>query len=307
MDHHENAGDGEMRQTAYTTARIAEHKAFENALRASQADAEMAASLLSKIKVAHHHTREYLNAAYTAIHRANELEVSVARLTDENRVLRRHYDQFQRIREQYDSLSEAFKKRETKLTETADALRQSASAAKLENIDLGAKLNAALVEQQEIMNTLASTNLQMEGVSRENEMLREKQVNLLADNDQAARRRAEAERKVEELSAAHSRDKTANAELNAKLAMAEAERQRLQKQLDAVTVALTETKETLSVLEVEATEQAKRHDASIMALRAERDSLMSRLSTRVEKIGDADPTEEITSIAQVRRRAKNAA
>ncbi|HTV70607.1 MAG TPA: hypothetical protein VMF90_18920 [Rhizobiaceae bacterium] len=301
------SGEEGSRQTPYTVSRLAEHKAFENVLRQTQNDTEMAASLLSRIKVAQHHTREYLNAAYTAIHRANELEVSVARMTDENRVLRRHYDQFQRIREQYDSLTDAFKKREAKLTETADTLRQSASAAKLENIDLGSKLNAAIVEQQEIMNSLAAANLKLESISRENEMLREKQVNLAADNDQASRKRAEAERKAEEVGAAQSRSREQISEMNAKLAMAEAERLRLQKQLDAVSAALTETKETLATLEIDAAEQAKRQDANIQSLKTERDSLMARLTARAEKEGEEGSPDAVTHIAHARRRAKSAA
>jgi hypothetical protein len=91
--------------------------------------------------------------------------------------------------------------------------------------------------------------------------------------------------------------------------MVEAERQRLQKQFDTVSSALTETKEVLAALETDSAEQAKRQDARIQSLKAERDSLMARLAVRREKSSEepSASTDSVTHIAHARKRAKSAA
>lgn len=265
------------RTTAYAQARLAEFAAFENLQHDTQAELELMSGALAKIKSAQHQAREFLNSVHSGIHRSNELELSVAKLTAENRLLYRQAEHVKRLRSRHEALVGAYKNRETKLLDNAETLRSALAAAKLEVVEAKGAITALEAERRETMNALAAATSQAERTARENEVLREKHINLSADLEAVSRKRTEAERRVDEFAAIHSRDTAEIAELRAKLGSADAERQRLQKQNDALQARLTEVNETLHALEREMEEQAQRHDLGLQGLRGERDTLAARL------------------------------
>jgi len=265
------------RTTAYAQARLAEFAAFESLQHDTQTELELMSGALAKIKSAQHQTREFLNSVHSGIHRTNELEISVAKLTAENRLLYRQAEHVKRLRSRHEALVGAYKSRETKLLDNAESLRNALAAAKLEVVEVKGAIGALEAERRETMNALAAATSQAERASRENEVLREKHINLSADLEAVSRKRTEADRRVDEFAAIHSRDAAEIAEIRAKLGSADAERQRLQKQNDALQARLTEMSETLAGLEREMEEQAQRNDLGLQGLRTERDTLAARL------------------------------
>ncbi|HEV7251794.1 MAG TPA: hypothetical protein VGN97_01645 [Mesorhizobium sp.] len=273
----EEAEQEAPRTTAYAQARLAEFAAFESLQHDSQAELELMSGALAKIKSAQHQTREFLNSVHSGIHRTNELEMSVAKLTSENRLLYRQAEHVNRLRSRHEALVGAYKNREAKLLDNAEGLRSALAAAKLEVVEAKGAIAALEAERRETMNALAAATSHAERTARENEVLREKHINLSADLEAVSRKRTEAERRVDEFAAMHTRDTAEIAELRAKLGSADAERQRLQKQNDALQARLTEMNETLVTLEREMEEQAQRHDLGLQGLRGERDTLAARL------------------------------
>lgn len=272
------------RITSYTQSRLAEFAAFEHMHIAVQSDLEEVSAILAKIKAASHQSREFLNTVHSSIHRTNELELTAAKSAVHNRLLLRQAEQVNRIRSQHETLVDAFKQREASRRETAETLRGALSSVKLELVEAQSAIATMEAERQDTMTALAAARTQSERMSRENEVLREKQVNLAGDLETVTRKRSEADRKVDELTTIHARDTADIADARSKAASAEAERSRLQKQHDILQAKFVDMTETTAALETEMEEQAKRHDLSMQGLKNERDTLAARLevSTRAE-------------------------
>lgn len=284
----------EPRTTPTTQARLAEFTAFEAMQHVAQRDLDVITSTLAKVKGAQHQAREFLNSVHSGIYRSNELELTVAKLGAENRKLMRQAEHVVRMRSQLESLTVAFKRREASLLETAEGLRTSLSTARLDLVEIRSQVVRLETERQEVMNALANAASHSERTARENEILREKNINLATDLDTVARKRTEAERKLDEYVAMHERDTAEAAELRSKLASAEAERQRVQKQNDALQARIIEASEAMATLENELEEQAKRHEVGLQGLKDERETLLARLeiSTRAEH----DASQEIAEL-----------
>ena len=275
------------RTTPYTQTRLAEFAALEELQQSAQLELAVVSDALAKIKVAQHQTREFLNGIHANIHRTNDLELSAVRLADENRVLFRQAEHINRLRSQHEALCESVKRRETKLLETAEALRAALSGAKLDLVAAQSTIGHLEADRQDTANSLAFAATQAERTTRENEVLREKQINLAADLEAASRKRTEAERRVDEFAAIHARDAADLAEARLRLGATETERQRLQKQKDALQAQLTEASEALAALEGEMEQATKRHDLTMQGLKSERDTLQARLEVAARAEIDA--------------------
>jgi hypothetical protein len=282
IDVSDAAASGTQEQTApaiteYAQARLTEAAAYEHVQNAAAIDLDAVSVAVSQMKTAQRQTKEFLNGVYASIHRLSELETANTRLLAENRTLFRQAEYVGRLRSQQDGLVEAFKQREEKLIDAADAARRSLAAVKLELVEAQTQATAHLTERHHLQKSLSAASTQSERTMRENEVLRERLANFTADLEVASRRRVEAERKLDEVAALQTRDAADNAELRQHLSTVEAERQRVQKQLEGLQTKHAEGVEALKVSEAETLEQARRHEVSLVNLRNERDMLAARL------------------------------
>ena len=103
---------------------------------------------------------------------------------------------------------------------------------------------------------------------RENEVLREKHVNLSIDLDKALKREAEARRKLDELSSLHSNEASRHSEMLNALGKSEKEVLRLQKLLEVAQAKQSELTEATNIIEADKEAEAARGRAEMRGLRS---------------------------------------
>ena len=283
-----------VRLTSYAQGRMAALESLEELHRNAHDHLESVGSGLAEIITSHHLTREFLNAVHSDIHRASELETTSNALAAENRKLSEQLHDALKKHQELETALEALRRRETGLLQDRDALRIELSSLKLENVELGNNLSRTESERGDLVKTLSTRTVEAERRLRENEMLREKQVNLSIDLEKALKRETELRRKFDEVSASHSNETARHRETQATLTKTEKEMIRLQKQVGIGEAKQAELHEAAIGSEAESEAEQKRGMVEIRGLKDEIQSLQMRLETA--SIGQAEASEEIARL-----------
>lgn len=285
------------RMTAHAQARIADIAAFEEARSAMQEQLDAIGAALTKMQSSHRLDREFLDDCYADVRRANELEHAAAALSSENRKLTDRLDKLEKLRGRYEQLAEVLKRREAKALAEAEQMREELASARIEAIDARGVASRAEMAQSDMHTALAAKNSEAERFMRENELLREKNVSLSLDLDKALQRQAETRRKFEDLSSLHAGESARMAKMAARLASEEKEANRLQQFADSLEQKLIEANEAATRLNREMDEREDIYQSELHALRAEIQSLVSRVQA-----GVSDQNETTAEIAALNAR-----
>lgn len=274
----------EPRTTPHAQTRLAALSAFDDLTQGTRQDLQALGLTLAKVASTHQLVRGFLTSVHADIHRANEMELAHARLASENRKLSGQLEETQKQLSAREATNEALEHRIARLTQEAASLRDELSETRLEACEASVAIANLEAERADLMTSLAGKSLTVEKLLRENEVMREKQIGLTMDLDAELKAHADSQRRLEELSAAHSSDTARLGELIAKNTHAEKEVARIQKQLDAANAAMRELNETVSGLEAEMDERGRRHGASIAGFETEIQSLNARLQETAKAI-----------------------
>lgn len=273
----EDSPEAGRRLTAHTQNRLAALASFDELYHDAQQYLQEINAKLSEVTTSHHLTREFFNIIHADIHRTNELEFTNATLVAENRKLVEQLHDAGRKQQERDNAVEILQHRETTLQHDKDNLRSALSAAKLELVEATNTISRTESELGDLVKTLSTRTVEAERRLRENEVLREKHVNLAIDLDNALKREAEARRKLDEISTIHANEAARYTEMLAALAKSEKETMRLQKAVETGNAKQAEMIETAHMLEAEREAETQRATAEIRGLKAEIQSLQSRL------------------------------
>jgi chromosome segregation ATPase len=284
-----------VRLTSYAQSRLAALESLEELHRNAQDHLESVSSGLAEIVTAHHLTREFLNAVHSDIHRTSEFETANNALGAENRKLADQLHDALKKQQELEAALEALRRRESGLLQDRDALRIELSSLKLQNVELGNSLSRSESERGDVVKTLSTRTVEAERRLRENEILREKQVNLSIDLEKTLKREAELRRKFDELSTSHSNETSRHRETQAALDKNEKELIRLQKQVESAEAKQAELNETAIGREAESEAETRRYMAEIRGLKEEIQSLNKRLET-----ASTDQTQAIEEIGRLK-------
>ncbi len=286
----------EHRLTSYSQTRLAGLTAFQDMQLDVADDLQSISAALARIDAASSRTRDFISSTHASIHRANEIELGNAALLSENRKLQQQVEQVKRLKSQHETLVETFRRKEARHEEEAGTLKAELDTARQELDQLHAEVAALETERAGLLGELSSKSSQAERYGRENELLREKQVSLNHDLENAERRSREMERKSDEIGAINSTLSSQLSDLRVRFSASEKEALRLQKQLDAANANLAETRDALPALEQEHDEVIKRHSAVVQKMKGEAETLRAR--AEVAARAQAQASDEIGDLKQ---------
>ncbi|MBZ9662002.1 hypothetical protein LB523_23420 [Mesorhizobium sp. ESP-6-4] len=282
------------RLTPHTQTRLAALEAVTGLFRDGQGHLQEIEAKLAEIATAHHMTREVLNVFHRDVLRSNELELANLALTAEHKTLSEQLLDAARRQRERDGAAEAWQQREASLVQDREQLRSALAAVRLELVEMGNETARRETEFGEIVKALTAKTVEVDRRGAENKLLREKQVGLSVDLEQAQKREAEARHKFDEFAATHASETAHIAELMAQIGNHEKEETRLQKALEAAQARLAETIEAARIAESDSTAELARSHAEMRGLRAEIQELQSRLDKISTDNGEA--TDEITRL-----------
>ncbi|WP_192247519.1 hypothetical protein [Mesorhizobium silamurunense] len=265
------------RLTPHTQTRLAALEAVAGLFRDGQGHLEEIGARLAEIGTAHQMTRDILNVLHRDALRANELELENAALGAEHKALSEQLLDAARKQRERDGAAEAWQQREASLVQDRESLREALAAVRLELVEMGNESARREAEFGEIVKTLTAKTVEADKRAAENKLLREKQVGLSVDLEQAQKREAEARHKFEEFAATHANETARIAELMAQIGNHEKEEARLQKSLEITQAKLAEITEAASIAESDGASELARIQAELRGLRSEIQELQSRL------------------------------
>ena len=282
------------RLTPHTQTRLAALEAVAGLFRDGQGHLQEIEAKLGEIATAHHMTREVLNVFHRDVLRSNELELANLALTAEHKTLSEQLLEAARKQRERDGAAEAWQQREASLVQDREQLRSALAAVRLELVEMSNESARRETEFGEIVKALTAKTVEVDRRGAENKLLREKQVGLTVDLEQAQKREAEARHKFDEFAATHASETAHIAELMAQIGNHEKEESRLQKTLEATQAKLAETAEAARIAESDSAAELARCQAEMRGLRAEIQELQSRLDRVSTDNGEA--TAEITRL-----------
>ena len=282
------------RLTPHTQTRLAALEAVAGLFRDGQGHLQEIEAKLGEIATAHHMTREVLNVFHRDVLRSNELELANLALTAEHKTLSEQLLDAARKQRERDGAAEAWQQREASLVQDREQLRSALAAVRLELVEMSNESARRETEFGEIVKALTAKTVEVDRRGAENKLLREKQVGLTVDLEQAQKREAEARHKFDEFAATHASETAHIAELMAQIGNHEKEESRLQKTLEATQAKLAETAEAARIAESDSAAELARSQAEMRGLRAEIQELQSRLDRVSTDNGEA--TAEITRL-----------
>ncbi|TPI50551.1 hypothetical protein FJ417_29865 [Mesorhizobium sp. B3-1-7] len=297
----EPSGTATSRLTPHTQTRLAALEAVAGLFRDGQGHLQEIEAKLAEIATAHHMTREVLNVFHRDVLRSNELELANLALTTEHKTLSEQLLDAARRQRERDGAAETWQQREASLVQDREQLRSALAAVRLELVEMGNESTRRETEFGEIAKALAAKTVELDRRGAENKLLREKQVGLSVDLEQAQKREAEARHKFDEFAATHAGETAHIAELMAQLGNHEKEESRLQKTLEATQAKLAETAEMARIAESDSAAELARGQAEMRGLRAEIQELQSRLDHV-----SADNGEATAEIARLRAQLNDA-
>lgn len=275
------------RLTPHTQTRLAALEAVAGLFRDGQGHLQEIEAKLAEIASAHHMTREVLNVFHRDVLRSNELELANLALTTEHKTLSEQLLDAARKQRERDGAAEAWQQREASLVQDREQLRSALAAVRLELVEMNNESARRETEFGEIVKALTAKTVELDRRGAENKLLREKQVGLSVDLEQAQKREAEARHKFDEFAATHASETAHIAELMAQLGNHEKEETRLQKTLEATQARLAETAEAARIAESDSAAELARGQAEMRGLRAEIQELRSRLDQVSTDNGEA--------------------
>lgn len=265
------------RLTSHTQSRLAALNSFDGLNHEAQAHLQEVYAKLSEVANAHRLTREFFKILYADIHRANELELANADLMAAQRRQSEQLRYVSKKQQEFENAAEAMRQREASLVHDNELLRVALAAAKLELVDATNTITRNEAELGDLIKTLSARTVEVERRSRENDVLREKQIALSIDADKALKREAEARHKLDELSAIHAGEAARHTELLGMLGKSEKEVLRLQKSVELAQMKQSELAETIRIMDVDREAEIERGLAEMRGLRTEIQTLQSRL------------------------------
>ncbi len=292
--------DGQ-RLTGHAQSRLASHAAFAEARNRANEELARIGQAINHILASQNVMREFTEDALADIHRANELELAHSATSAENRRMNERVEKLERLRVRYDQLIDVLKRREAKLIQEGEDLREELGALKLETLEARSHASRGDAAVAELQATLAARTGEAERNMRDAEVLREKNVALTLELDQAQKKHAEMRRRLEELTSAHAEDSARLSEATTRLASEESENQRLQALTDTLEARLVEASDKAARLSSELADQERRHHSEAQALRAEVQSLSGRLQA-----SSADHRETLAELGEMRSRLSDA-
>lgn len=275
------------RLTSHTQSRLAALSSFDGLNHEAQEHLQEVHTRLSEVANAHRLTREFFKILYADIHRANELELANADLIAGQRRQSEQLRYLGKKQQEFETAAEAMRQRESSLVHDNEALRAALAAAKLELVEATHTIARNEAELGDLIKTLSARTVEVERRSRENEVLREKHVNLSIDVDKALKREAEARHKLDELSAIHAGEAARYSELLGMLSKSEKEALRLQKSVELAQMKQSELAESVRIMEVDREAEIERSLAEMRGLRSEVQSLQSRLELAAKERSEA--------------------
>jgi hypothetical protein len=292
----EDASNAEptRRLTPHSQSRHTTLEAVEELNRVAQDHLQQIEGRLTEITTSQQLTSRFFTILRADIDRANDLELANAGLVAGQRKLVDQVSDLTRKLQERDIAIEGLRRGEASLTKDNEQLRSTLSALKVE-LDCAttdcARNEASLGEAVTIV---ASQTVEAERHARENEVLREKQVNLQIDLSKVLKREADAQRKVEEMSAIHATEIAQHAELVAALGKSEKEMSRLQLVAESAQRKEAEMAEAAVIAAAEREAEVERMQADIGGLRAAIEGLQARLDATTNEHGEA--VSQITSL-----------
>ncbi|AZO08844.1 MULTISPECIES: hypothetical protein [unclassified Mesorhizobium] len=265
------------RLTAHTQTRLAALEAVAELFRDGQGYLEEIEAKLAEITTAHQMTRDVLNVLHGDVLRANEMELTNAALTAEHKILSEQLLDAARKQRERDGAAEAWQQREASLVQDRESLRDALAAVRLELVEMGNENARRKAEFGEVVKSLAAKTVESDRRAAENKLLREKQVGLSVDLEQAQKREAEARHKFDEFAATHASETARVADLMAQLGRHEKEEARLQKSLETAQTKLAEAAEAARIAEADSAAELARNHAEMRGLRSEIQELQARL------------------------------
>jgi chromosome segregation ATPase len=289
------------RLTPHTQTRLAALEAVAGLFHDGQGHLEEIETRLAEIATAHQMTRDILNVLHRDALRANELELANAALGAEHKAMSERLLDAARKQRERDGAAEAWQQRETSLVQDRESLRSALAAVRLELVEVGNESARREAEFGEIVKTLTAKTVEADRRAAENKLLREKQVGLSVDLEQAQKREAEARHKFDEFAAAHAGETARIAELLAQLGSREKEEVRLQKSLETTHARLAEVTEAARIAESDGAAELARSQAELRGLRSEIQELQSRLEQ-----ASNDKTDAATETTRLRAQLNDA-
>ncbi|TGQ12182.1 MULTISPECIES: hypothetical protein [unclassified Mesorhizobium] len=275
------------RLTPHTQTRLAALEAVAGLFRDGQGHLQEIEAKLAEIATAHHMTREVLNVFHRDVLRSNELELANLALTTEHKTLTEQLLDAARRQRERDGAAEAWQQREASLVQDREQLRSALAAVRLELVEMSNESARRETEFGEIVKALTAKTVEVDRRGAENKLLREKQVGLTVDLEQAQKREAEARHKFDEFAATHASETAHIAELMAQIGNHEKEESRLQKTLEATQARLAETAEAARIAESDNAAELARAQAEMRGLRSEIQELQSRLDQATTTNGES--------------------
>ena len=272
-----NDTTSEAQLTSHTQSRLAALSSFVGLFTDAQSHLKEVDARLQEVATSHHLTREFLNVLFADTQRANQLELANTRLTLEQRRLTDQLHELGNTRQELERALEARRQREASLDRDIEALRAALTAAQLDIVEAANATARNEAELGEAIRALSVRSVEAERSSRENEVLREKHVNLSIEFDKALSREADTRRKFDEVSALHENEATRNTELLSTVGKIEIEVLRLKKSLETAHMKLAEMADEARVMEAEGEAKDVRNAAELSGLRSELQSLQIRL------------------------------
>ena len=184
----------EPQLTSHTQSRLAALSSFVGIFSDAQAHLKEVDAKLQEVATSHHLTREFFNVLFADTHRANQLELANARLTLEQRKLTDQLQELGKTRQELERALEARQQREASLDRDNETLRAALAAAQLDLVEAANATAKNDAELGEAIKALSARSVEAERSARENEVLREKHLNLSIEFDKALSREADARR-----------------------------------------------------------------------------------------------------------------
>jgi chromosome segregation ATPase len=273
--------------TPHTQSRLSALNSFDKLYHDAQEHLQDIEAKLTEVTTSHHLTRQFFNILNADIHRANDMELANINLLAEQKKLSEQLYDVARRHQEREAVIETMQQREASLAHDRDTLRADLATARLELVEAVNTVARNDAELGDLVQKLSARTVEAERRSRENEVLREKQVNLSIDLDKALKREAEGVRKIEELSAIHANEVARHTELLASLGKSEKEVHRLQVVLETAQTKQAEMADEARIMDADRQAEVARNLAEMRGLRAEVQSLQERLDLATTEKSEA--------------------
>ena len=277
------------KQSSNTQAALAALSAFEDEMRDAKAGFEAIDSAMATIAAAHESSSRFLGSLRAAILRMNEFEEANAAFAAENRRLVQLLEQAKHQQSQQEAMNEASKRRIELLITDYEEVKIGLGRSQLEAIETSNALAEVETEKAALIYELATKSAAADRLFRENELLRQKNLNQQVTYAGLEHRHLECERRLEEVSAIRKAESSEMAELRLRFDNGEKECRRLQKEWELAQIRLAEAQERIMKLEADLEELTGRHTSTIERFRSESEVLKARLETATRRnVSDAD-------------------